>query len=135
MDCKQQTLSKRQLRVGEGLRRAIANVLEYANLHDDNLNPRSITVTEVTINRDLSNATVFITPLSCIDASDLLTKLKNLTPCIRHKVAKLVHLRIVPNLIFVPDNTLYNVSRIEEILHNPKVRNDLITNLCIDDNN
>ena len=55
--------SQRQLRVGEVLRHALAEVLRESHIHDPDLAERSITVTEVRMSPDLKNATAFVMPL------------------------------------------------------------------------
>ena len=55
--------SQRQLRVGEELRHALAEVLRRGDFRDPELQNLNVTVTEVRISPDLRNATAFITPL------------------------------------------------------------------------
>ena len=55
--------SVRQLRVGEELRHAMAEILGRGVLRDPALSGRAFTVTEVRMSPDLKRATVFLTPL------------------------------------------------------------------------
>ncbi|MCZ6510993.1 MAG: ribosome-binding factor A, partial [Alphaproteobacteria bacterium] len=55
--------SQRQLRVGEEIRHALAQMVSRTDFRDPDLAGQSITVTEVRVSPDLSNATVFVTPL------------------------------------------------------------------------
>ena len=55
--------SVRQLRVGEELRHAMAEILGRGALRDPALSGRAFTVTEVRTSPDLKRATVFLTPL------------------------------------------------------------------------
>ena len=55
--------SVRQLRVGEELRHALAEILGRGELRDPNLRGRAITVTEVRASPDLKRAIAFVTPL------------------------------------------------------------------------
>ena len=55
--------SQRQLRVGELIRRALADVLNRAEIHDPDLNRMSITVGEVSCSNDLKVATCYVMPL------------------------------------------------------------------------
>ncbi len=55
--------SQRQLRVGEELRHALAEILGRGDLHDPTLAGRSITVCEVRPSPDMRHATVFVMPL------------------------------------------------------------------------
>jgi ribosome-binding factor A len=121
----QRAPSQRQLRVGEELRHTIANILERGDIRDPDVAGRPVTVTEVSVSPDLRNATVFIVPLGGGDSATLLAGLKRVRPYLRHEVAKMVQLRMVPDLSFSADVTFDNASRIEAILHSPDVLRDL----------
>ena len=54
---------QRQLRVGEEMRHALAEILREHHLADPDLAGKIITVTEVRISPDLRNATAFVLPL------------------------------------------------------------------------
>ena len=56
--------TQRQLRVGEELRHALAQLLRPGELRDPALHDASITVTEVRVSPDLKNATAFVMPLA-----------------------------------------------------------------------
>lgn len=122
----QRAPSQRQLRVGEELRHTIANILERGDIRDPDVAGRPVTVTEVMVSPDLRNATVFVIPLGGGDSVSLLAGLKRVRPYLRHEVAKMVQLRMVPDLAFAADTTFDNASRIEEILHSPDVRRDVV---------
>jgi len=55
--------SQRQLRVGEELRHALAEIFERDSLRDPDLQGRTITVTEVRASPDLKNVMVYVMPL------------------------------------------------------------------------
>lgn len=55
--------SKRQLRVGEEIRHALAAILTRGEFRDPDLQDVSITVTEVRVSPDLRNATAYVMPL------------------------------------------------------------------------
>ena len=55
--------SQRQLRVGELIRRTLADVLARGDIHDPDLNRYSITVGEVRTSPDLKIATAYVLPL------------------------------------------------------------------------
>ncbi len=117
--------SQRQLRVGEELRHAIAHILERGDIRDPEVAGRLVTVTEVTISPDLHNATVFVVPLGGGDPAPLIAGLKRVRPYLRHELAQLVQLRVVPDLSFVADTSFDQASRIEALLHSPEVRRDV----------
>ncbi|OAN50192.1 ribosome-binding factor A [Paramagnetospirillum marisnigri] len=117
--------TQRQLRVGEELRHAIANVIERGEFRDPDLQGRAITVTEVRVSPDLRNATVFVVPLGGGDPAPVLTGLKRAKAFLRHEISRAVQLRAVPDLWFQPDTSFDEASRIDDILRSPVVRRDI----------
>ena len=55
--------SQRQLRVGELVRHAIADILAQGSVHDADLEGHIITVPEVRMSPDLKLATIYVMPL------------------------------------------------------------------------
>ena len=117
--------SQRQLRVGEELRHAVAQVIERGEFRDPDLQGRAITVTEVRVSPDLRNATVFVVPLGGGDATPVLAGLKRAKAFLRHEISRLVPLRVVPDLWFQADLSFDQASRIEDLLKSPEVSRDL----------
>jgi len=117
--------SQRQLRVGEELRHAIAQILERNDIRDPDVANRAVTVTEVTVSPDLSHATVFVVPLGGGDSASLIAGLKRVRAFVRHEVACLVKLRVTPELVFAPDISFERSSRIDALLASPVVRRDV----------
>ena len=117
--------SQRQLRVGEELRHVIARTMERGDIRDPVLTRQLVTVTEVRVSPDLTNATVFVVPHRDSDAQAVLDSLERLTPYLRRKIAEQVRLRMVPKLSFESDVSFAQAARIEELLHSPEVRRDL----------
>jgi len=64
--------SQRQLRVGELIRRTLADVLARGDIHDPDLNRLSVTVGEVRTSPDLKVATAYVLPLGGHGKSDVL---------------------------------------------------------------
>lgn len=117
--------SQRQLRVGEELRHVIARTMERGDIRDPVLNRQLLTITEVRVSPDLSNATVFVVPHKDDDAETVLSSLTRLTPYLRRKIAEQIRLRTVPKLSFESDVSFAHAARIEELLHSPEVQRDL----------
>lgn len=117
--------SQRQLRVGEELRHAIANVIERGEFRDPELAGRGITVTEVRVSPDLRNATVFVVPLGGGDSAPIIKGLKRAKAFLRGQLSKAVELRTVPDLSFEPDTSFEQASRIDTLLRSPEVRRDV----------
>lgn len=117
--------SQRQLRVGEELRHALADVFGRGILRDPAIVDRSITVTEVRPSPDLRNATAFVIPLGGDDSIDLLKALHRCAPFLTREVSKRVHLKFAPRLCFVLDGSFDRVDKIDSILRSPEVTRDL----------
>jgi ribosome-binding factor A len=118
-------LSQRQLRVGEQLRHALAQLLRPGELRDPALREANITVTEVRITPDLRNATAYVMPLAGANADEIMSGLKRSAPYLKAMLARTVELRQAPNLAFAYDTTFDSAARIAELLHSPEVERDL----------
>ena len=68
--------SQRQLRVGESVRHALAELLARGEIHDDVIQSHVITVTEVRMSPDLKIATAYIMPLGGTDMPSVLSALE-----------------------------------------------------------
>jgi ribosome-binding factor A len=117
--------TQRQLRVGEELRHALADVFERGDIRDPDVAAHPVTVTAVSVSPDLRNATVFVVPLGGADIDRLLAGLKRVRSFLRHEIARRVPLRMVPDLSFQPDTSFDQASRIEALLSSPEVRRDI----------
>jgi ribosome-binding factor A len=117
--------SQRQLRVGEELRHALAQLLRPGELRDPALREANITVTEVRVSPDLKNATAFVMPLAGSKTEEIMTGLKRSAPFLRGRIARTVELRQVPSLVFAFDTAFDNAARIEALLRRPEVERDL----------
>src|SRR6059058_4178855 len=67
--------SQRQLRVGETVRHAVADILAQGAVHDADLEGHIITVPEVRMSPDLKLATVYVMPLGGKDTDVVLAAL------------------------------------------------------------
>ena len=119
------TPSQRQLRIGEEIRHAVAQMLERIEFHEPALQDVSVTVTEVRISPDLKNATAYIMPLGGDQADEVLEALTRARPFVRKQVGGTMRLRHVPNISFEMDETFDQASKVETLLSDPKVARDL----------
>ncbi|MCB9752751.1 MAG: 30S ribosome-binding factor RbfA [Myxococcales bacterium] len=105
-------------RVEETLRRAIAEVILFGNLRDPRLRQTaSIGITAVRVSADLSIARVYIDPVTAgVDIDVLLAGLRAAAPVIRREVGQRVQLRRVPELRFIPDESVEKGLAIERAL-------------------
>ncbi len=90
--------SQRQLRVGELIRRTLADVLTRGDIHDPDLNRYSITVGEVRTSPDLKVATAYVVPLGGKGQDDILELLDRNKGELRRAVSKNLTLKFSPEL-------------------------------------
>ena len=109
--------SQRQLRVGESLRHALSEILMREDFFDPDLANVSITISEVSVSPDLSNARVYTMPLGGVNVDVVLPALNRLAPVIQSLVAKKVHLRRTPRLRFLLDVSFENAARMNQLIH------------------
>jgi ribosome-binding factor A len=116
---------QRQLRVGEALRHALADILARGELRDPELAGLQVTVTEVRVSPDLRAATAFVVPFGGGDARALAKALNRATGFFRMRLTDAVELRVAPTVHFAPDLSFDKADRIERLLHDPAVARDL----------
>lgn len=121
----QRAASQRQLRVGEELRHALAQLLRPGELRDPALRDANITVSEVRVSPDLKNATAFVMPLAGANAAEVMAGLKRSAVFLKGRVARMVELRQTPNIVFALDNAFDNAAHIAALLARPEVERDL----------
>jgi ribosome-binding factor A len=107
--------SQRQLRVGEELRHALANVLQRGELRDPQLGSRPLTVTEVRVSPDLRNAKVFVEALG-VETETAVAALTRARSYLRRRIGEMVRLRYVPDLMFRVDSSFERAMRITALL-------------------
>ena len=117
--------SQRQLRVGEELRNALAQIFAHGETHVPVLDSSSITVSEVRISPDLKNATAYVMPLAGNNREAVFAALKENTGRIRSLIGKRVVLRAVPRLVYKIDESYEKANRINELLNSERVRADV----------
>jgi ribosome-binding factor A len=106
----------RQLRVGEEIRHALADVFERGDMHDPDLRDARITVTEVRLSPDLKNATAFVTRLGGGGTETLIAALGRAAPYFRRQLAEKLRLRFVPRLLFKFDTTFDDADHLDDLL-------------------
>jgi ribosome-binding factor A len=116
---------QRQLRVGEEMRHALAEILREHHLSDPDLSGKIITVTEVRISPDLRNATAFVLPLGGTETDKTVQALNRAAGYFRGELGRAVKMQFTPTLRFRADETFEEASRIEKLLHDPAVVRDL----------
>ena len=117
--------SQRQLRVGETVRHAIADILSQGGVHDPVLEGHLITVPEVRMSPDLKLATIYVMPLGGRDTEIVLGALENNKKFLRGELARRINLKFAPDIRFRVDERFDEAERIEKLLRTPAVRRDL----------
>ena len=117
--------SQRQLRVGELVRHALADMLTRGEVHDPVLEGHLITVPEVQMTADLRLATVYVMPLGGRDADAVVTALERNKRYLRGEIARRVNLKFAPDIRFRLDDRFDEAERIEKLLRSPQVKRDL----------
>jgi len=108
--------SQRQLRVGESLRHALAELLGRRELRDPALADVSITVTEVQVSLDMRKATVYVLPLGAEDVETVLEGLGRAAPYLGSQVARLMKLKYSPRLSFIAETSFDRAARIDAVI-------------------
>src|ERR1700722_8633720 len=120
--------SQRQLRVGETVRHAIADILSHGSVHDPDLEGHIITVPEVRMSPDLKLATIYVMPLGGRDAGVVLGALERNKKFLRGEIARRVNLKFAPDVRFRVDERFDEAERIEKLLRTPAVQRDIAPN-------
>lgn len=117
--------SQRQLRVGQEIKKLIAQMLERGELRDPVLSETFITVTEVRVSSDLKYATAYVMTLNGEKLEETIDSLNESSWLFKKQIGAKLQLRYTPNLRFVEDESFKQVDKIEQLLNNPKVKEDL----------
>ena len=119
------TASQRQLRVGELIRHAVAEMLSRGEVHDPVIETHLITVPEVRMTADLKLATIYVMPLGGKDVKEVITALNDNKRFLRGEIAHRVNLKFAPDIRFRADERFDEAERIEKLLRTPQVRRDI----------
>ncbi len=118
-------LSQRQLKVGELIRHALAEIFTRGEIVDEVLSRYSLTVPEVRMTPDLKLATIYVMPLGGAGADEVVAHLEQHKRFVRGELARRVKLKFMPELRFRIDTSFESSRRIDELLASPKVARDL----------
>src|SRR6185503_10984854 len=117
--------SQRQLRVGELIRHALAELLSRGDVHDPVIEGHMITVPEVRMTPDLRLATIYVMPLGGKDEQEVVAALERNKKFLRGEIAHRVNLKFAPEIRFRVDERFDEAERIEKLLRTPAVQRDL----------
>ena len=117
--------SQRQLRVGELVRHALADLLMRGEVHDPVIEGHLITIPEVRMTADLRLATVYVMPLAGRDSDEVIAAFERNKKFLRGEVAHQINLKFAPDLRFRTDDRFEEAERIDKLLRSPEVKRDL----------
>jgi ribosome-binding factor A len=117
--------SQRQLRVGELVRHAMAEMLTRGDVHDPVIEGHLITVPEVRMSADLRIATIYVMPMGGRDAEEVVAAFERHKKFLRAEIAHRINLKFAPDLRFRVDERFAEAERIDKLLRSPQVARDL----------
>ena len=117
--------SQRQLRAGELIRHALADIFLRGESGDPDLEKLIPTVVEVQISPDLKIATAFVRTFQQGKEKQLLEALNRNRKYIRGLVAPKLEMKFTPEIRYRVDTALDYVTKIEKLLQSPEVARDL----------
>jgi len=117
--------SQRQLKAGELIRRALAEIIAKENLRDPDLQGVSITISEVRASPDLKHAIVYAAPLGGGDTEKVVAALQRCGSFLRGRLGREMEMKSTPRLKFVADTSFETATEMQRLLSQPKVRQDL----------
>lgn len=112
--------TQRQLRVGEEIRHALADMFIRNELNHPFFEKLMISISEVRVGPDLKIATAFLVMPDDIDQKALLKFFKDISPAIRKIISKKVNLRYAPDIRFAADDSVKYAAHIENLLKSVK---------------
>lgn len=127
--------SQRQLRVGEMLRHALAQILARSDIRDPELDGVSVTITQVKPSADMRYATVYCAPLGGQNADVIIAALNRHKGFMRGEMGHMISTKFTPDLRFVEDQSFAEAEKIENLLKSPLVQRDLAASEEDDESN
>ncbi len=117
--------SQRQLRVGQEIKKILAGFIDHGEIRNLEGIHTMVTITEVRVSPDLKYASVYMMTTNGEYLKEVLEGLQLAANYLRKQVAGKLQLRYAPELVFKVDDTFEQVDKIERLLRDPKVQEDL----------
>ena len=117
--------SQRQLRAGELIRHALAEIFLRGESGDPDLERLNPTVVEVQMSPDLKIANAFVRTLLPNKEKALLEALNRNRRYIRGLVSPKLEMKLTPEIRYRVDTALDYAGKIDELLRSPEVARDL----------
>ena len=117
--------SQRQMKVQEILRAALVEILQRGLTKEPLLDNEMITINYVDVSPDLNHVKFFFLPFNEKKKEDFLEAFKRANKVIRREIGQRVHLKYVPTINFVFDNSITEVRKLDKIFASKKVKKDI----------
>lgn len=117
--------TQRQLKAGELIRRALADILRKEHMRDPDLQGVSVTISEVRASPDLKNAIVYAAPLGGGDMETMIRALNRSKKFLRGRLGKEMVMKSTPALKFVADESFATASAMGALLNDPVIQKDV----------
>ena len=118
--------SQRQLKAGELIRRALADILAREHLRDPDLKGVSVTISEVRASPDLKHAIIYAAPLGTEHDPDVVIKaLQRCGSFLRGRLGREMEMKSTPRLRFMKDESFETAEAMTRLLQDPRVQQDL----------
>ncbi|MFV2093051.1 MAG: 30S ribosome-binding factor RbfA [Hyphomicrobiales bacterium] len=111
--------TQRQLRVGESVRHALAELLSRTDMIDPDLDGKVVTVTEVTVSPDLRQATAYVMPLGGENVEITIEALNRNGKFFRGRVAKALTTKFTPEIKFASDSSFEYSDKMRVLFDTP----------------
>ncbi len=102
-------------RIGDVMQRELSVIIRQ-ELKDPRVS--MITIAEVRVSKDLAHAKVFVSVMMEEKAEETLEGLNKAAGFLRAQLAKRMSLRVIPQLLFVYDDTTIKANRISRLIDN-----------------
>lgn len=123
------SVSQRQLKAGELVRRTLSEIFIRQSWRDPVLQSQSIIISEVRLSPDLKNARIYVqrpaSQVSSTNAEDFIVALQRSRSLLRGRLGAALSMKVTPQLTFILDETIENAAHIETLLARPEVSRDL----------
>ena len=128
MRSRSKPVSQRQLRVGEQIRRVIAEAFQKGDVPEELLDAPSLSVMQARVSSDFSYCKVYVSPLDTqnVEMTPFIKKLNESRWYFRGLLAKALRLRVAPEVRFYADETQAVAAHIDALLASPEVARDLV---------
>ena len=117
--------SQRQLRVAQEIKKIIARFIDRGEVHNLEGLDTLVTITKVSVSPDLKYCTVWFIASNNDLLQEILGGLQLAANFFRKQIASQTSLRYVPEINFRVDKSFEEVDKIEKLLKDPRVAQDL----------